>query len=156
MENKVITLWEPYASLVVIGAKQFETRTWTTKHRGTLLIHAAARIPEDCLELACTEPFASALAKAGLRVSPDPTLTSGYKHNFRAGYILGRVQLERIEKVERVRQGISPEELAFGDYSNGRYAWELENPEVFAEPIPMRGRQAIWNVTLDLSKVGVK
>lgn len=41
---KAITLWQPWASLVAIGAKTIETRSWATKYRGPLAIHAAARL----------------------------------------------------------------------------------------------------------------
>ena len=39
---KVLTLTQPWATLVAIGAKRIETRSWATKYRGPLLIHAAA------------------------------------------------------------------------------------------------------------------
>ncbi len=42
---KAITLWQPWASLVAIGAKTIETRSWATSYRGPLAIHAAARKP---------------------------------------------------------------------------------------------------------------
>lgn len=41
---KVITIWQPWASLIVLGHKKIETRGWATKYRGPLLIHAAANI----------------------------------------------------------------------------------------------------------------
>ncbi|MEJ7626722.1 MAG: ASCH domain-containing protein [Ferruginibacter sp.] len=37
----VISLLQPWASLVVMGAKTIETRSWSTKHRGPILIHAS-------------------------------------------------------------------------------------------------------------------
>lgn len=37
---KAITLWEPWASLMAIGAKKNETRGCWTKHRGDIAIHA--------------------------------------------------------------------------------------------------------------------
>ena len=39
----------------------------------------------------------------------------------------------------------NPAEYAFGDYRIGRYAWVFENPVLFEEPIPARGRQGLWN-----------
>lgn len=42
-EYKTITLWQPYATLVATGIKQYETRSWPTNYRGPLLIHAAKR-----------------------------------------------------------------------------------------------------------------
>ena len=38
---KAISLWQPWASLIVCGAKEIETRSWSTKVRGTVAIHAA-------------------------------------------------------------------------------------------------------------------
>ena len=38
---KVITLKEPWASLVVNGYKTYEFRSWKTSYRGKILIHAA-------------------------------------------------------------------------------------------------------------------
>ena len=38
---KVLSLLQPWATLVVMGIKQIETRSWSTAHRGTLLIHAS-------------------------------------------------------------------------------------------------------------------
>lgn len=40
---KVLTLHQPYASLIVSGLKTIETRGWSTKYRGSLAVHAAAR-----------------------------------------------------------------------------------------------------------------
>ena len=42
---KAITLRQPWASLVALGVKAIETRSWSTRYRGPLAIHAAARQP---------------------------------------------------------------------------------------------------------------
>ena len=47
MQIKTITLWQPWASLVVHGYKRWETRSWRTPYRGWLAIHAAKREPDD-------------------------------------------------------------------------------------------------------------
>ena len=46
---KAITLWQPWASLIVYGHKHIETRSWPTKYRGWLGIHASQKlvIPDD-------------------------------------------------------------------------------------------------------------
>ncbi len=38
---KAITIHQPWASLIVVGAKRFETRSWETKYRGPIAIHAS-------------------------------------------------------------------------------------------------------------------
>ncbi len=42
---KCLTLWQPWATLVAVGAKQFETRSWPCHHRGPLAIHASMTDP---------------------------------------------------------------------------------------------------------------
>jgi hypothetical protein len=39
---KALTLTQPWATMVAIGAKAIETRSWSTPHRGWLAIHAGA------------------------------------------------------------------------------------------------------------------
>ena len=41
---KALTLWQPWASLVALGVKTIETRSWSTTYRGPLAIHAAKRV----------------------------------------------------------------------------------------------------------------
>lgn len=43
---RALTLRQPWASLVAVGAKTIETRGWSTDYRGPLLIHAAKRTPD--------------------------------------------------------------------------------------------------------------
>ncbi len=38
---KTLSLLQPWATLVVMGVKQIETRSWRTDYRGPLLIHAS-------------------------------------------------------------------------------------------------------------------
>jgi hypothetical protein len=38
---KALSLWQPWASLIPLGTKTIETRSWSTRYRGPLAIHAA-------------------------------------------------------------------------------------------------------------------
>jgi len=44
---KAISLWQPWATLISIGAKRIETRSWETLYRGSIVIHAAKRWSKD-------------------------------------------------------------------------------------------------------------
>jgi hypothetical protein len=44
-DMQILTLWQPWASLVAIGAKTIETRGRPTNYRGPLLIHGTRRQP---------------------------------------------------------------------------------------------------------------
>ena len=54
---KAISLWQPWASLCVLpgpngrAVKTIETRSWPTKYRGPLAVHAAKREPDQALRL---------------------------------------------------------------------------------------------------------
>lgn len=52
---RIISLWQPWASAISLGLKQFETRSWSTNYSGLLAIHAAKR--------SCKAPELDALHK---------------------------------------------------------------------------------------------
>lgn len=130
---KAISLWQPWASLVALGAKQYETRSWETPYRGPLLIHAAKKWDKELEELSGDAVFYQHLRKVNGRVSQLPK-----------GAYICLVDLVEIFRVETVKNHLGGEERAFGDYSAGRFAWQFKNVRTF-EPIPARGYQGLWN-----------
>lgn len=40
---KAITIWQPWAEFIAAGVKHNETRSWATKYRGPIAIHAAVK-----------------------------------------------------------------------------------------------------------------
>ena len=130
---KVLSLLQPWASLVVMGVKKIETRSWQTSYRGALLIHAS-------------------LGKTGGLISKEPPFIK-YIPDFKSlpfGAIIGKVVLEHILPVESfyfsdtVMNQLSLEEKAFGDYTKGRYGWILSEPILFNKPIPIKGTLGLW------------
>lgn len=87
MKYKVLTLTQPWATLVAIGAKKIETRSWNTSYRGELLIHAAAGFGKGGMrkhkELCGTEPFCAVL-NAAMRAwdTPPKSLKEMAEHPF--------------------------------------------------------------------------
>ncbi|RYZ51848.1 MAG: ASCH domain-containing protein [Sphingobacteriales bacterium] len=131
---KVLSLLQPWASLVVLGYKQIETRGWNTEHRGDLLIHASS-------------------GRKGKLVTSAPPFTR-YIPDFEKlpfGAIIGKVQLTDVfrftteDLFDPQLAKLSMEEKAFGDYAPGRYGWVLEDPEIFADPIPAKGSLRLWD-----------
>lgn len=47
---KVITIKQPFATLIAEGLKEYEFRTWKTKYRGEILIHAGKGIDKKAME----------------------------------------------------------------------------------------------------------
>jgi hypothetical protein len=129
---------------MAIGAKTFETRSWATSYCGPLLILATKKFPREAIELCFTEPFASTLHEAGYRTPGD----------LPRGALVCKVELAKCiptasDGLGLVNLSISPKERAFGDYSRGRYGWETHNVERFAEPIPWKGSQGLFDVAVE-------
>lgn len=147
-----LSLWQPWATLIAIGAKHYETRGWPTSHRGPLAIHAAKVWTRDQAILCAKEPFRSALEAAGIAIPLEP-----------GRYFTGRrppvfLPLGSVVATARVvdcvdayaRAGaVGETERAFGDWGPGRFAWQLADVRPLAEPAPIRGAQGLFPVARD-------
>ena len=132
---KCISLLQPWASLVILGAKRYETRTWATAHRGGLAVHASKRFPEEARELCRKEPFRSLLKEGGYLSWLDlPT-----------GAVLGAVELTGCLPAEAVPR-LDRCQLALGDFRRGRWAWVLTNPRALPAPVPFRGMLGVFEL----------
>ena len=47
---KVITIKQPFATLIAEGLKEYEFRTWKTSYRGEILIHAGKGVDKKAME----------------------------------------------------------------------------------------------------------
>lgn len=129
---KVLSLLQPWASLVVMGVKTIETRSWTTNYRGPLLIHAGLR-------------------KAGNYINNIPIIYTNTFGKLPYGAILGIVQLEKIILLkdfditsEQINK-MSLEDDTFGNHDDkNRYGWVLKEAIQFDEPITTRGSLRLW------------
>ena len=54
---KVITIRQPWATLITEGYKKYEFRSWQTHYRGEVLIHAGSRIEKEYLKKIKTPKF---------------------------------------------------------------------------------------------------
>jgi activating signal cointegrator 1 len=134
---KALTVLQPWAQLLMLGAKRYETRSWKSKHRGPLVIHAGRTFSEVARSLCAVEPFRSVLAKAAIR-------GPGY---LARGVLLGAVFLEDCLPTDEVLfDSADAREAAFGDFRPGRWAWRMTTPVWLREPIPIRGKRCIFDV----------
>lgn len=141
---KALTLHQPWASLVAIGAKRIETRSWCTNYRGPLAIHAG-KSTEHIHVVLHDDDFTNALGAAGILNHPNPTF----------GAVVAVCRLADCLPTKAVGcfPGVFedyPEldtamERTFGDYTPGRWAWVLDCVEPLEKPIPARGAQGLWN-----------
>jgi hypothetical protein len=139
---KALSLLQPYATLIMLGYKRLETRSWQTKHRGNLAIHASAGTPAWARDICETDPYIQrALAKHGLSFDALPR-----------GAVLGTVGVRDMLPINKeLISHISPLEFACGDYSMpGRFAWDLFGAVPLAEPILCRGALSVWEVPTEV------
>lgn len=134
---RAVTLWQPWASLLMSGRKRFETRGWRLREPGWVAIHAAKREPSQVREDVASGQdsllFAYALSEMGVTFGELPR-----------GVVLGLAWFGEALRTEAVAPGLEPRELAFGDWGDGRWAWPVERVVRFGKPVAARGRQAVW------------
>lgn len=128
---KVLSLTEPYATLIKEKKKFIETRNWKTSYRGELYIHASAtKIPR---EWKTNKKLMSLIDNISLN----------------HGYIICKCNLIDCiymtnEYIENIKNN-NYQEYICGNYKEGRYAWLLEDITPLKIPIKAKGQLNIWN-----------
>lgn len=125
---KALTLTQPWATLVALGVKTIETRSWPTNYRGALAIHAAKGM----------DGLARSMAQS-TRFLPRPT-------RLPLGAIVAKCQLVDVVPTcgRETCGGISEADEALGNYAPGRFAWVLSGVVALEEPVPARGALGLW------------
>lgn len=141
---KAITIWQPWASLLISGKKEYETRSWSTACRGPIAIHAAKRPVRrtlDALAAGGNESGWSALEELD-----SLFLHPGALDQLPTGAVVGTAILTRCNLItEDFLMKLTPAERALGDFTLGRYAWEFRAMAPVDPPIPAKGAQGLWN-----------
>jgi hypothetical protein len=132
---KVLTITQPYATLITIGAKKIETRNWPTKYRGPLAIHAAKGITKYERFLFEDSPFREAFRAAGM-TSADV--------DAQRGHIIAVAEIVACAEADNHAQVGEPE-FSFGDYTPGRFMWLLKNVRRLDKPVLVKGALGLWN-----------
>ena len=124
---KVITIKQPFATLIVEGFKEYEFRTWKTKYRGELLIHAGKGIDKKAMKK--------------------------FEHlnlEYPSGCIIGKVNLtDCVEINDKVREELNKKNpLVYSSIIKHKewigYGFKLENIEKI-NPIEVNGKLSLWD-----------
>ncbi len=131
---KVITIKQPWATLIAKGYKEYEFRTWKTKYRGDILIHAGKRIDKKAIErfkyLNLEYPIGKIIAKA---IITDCVVVD---NDFAQKYYKKDPIVYKSLKTIDTRQ---------------RYGFKLENIEEI-NPIEVNGKLSLWDYDYKNSK----
>lgn len=136
---KAITIKQPWATLIALGLKEFETRSWATKYRGPIAIHAGKSLDFEAY-LECMQ----VLKEHGYKTHAD----------LPKGAVIATANLIECHKVvsqHRCEEAITDKgavitgkEFWYGFYEEGRHAWQLSDVQAI-EPVPAKGQLSLWN-----------
>ena len=126
---KALTIKQPWATLIMQGDKRFEFRSWQTKYRGDLLIHAGQSIDKEAMK----------------------RLAKYLPEELPYGKILGKVKL-----VDCIKMSPEFKELLLKENSDiytkssfqENYGWQISDVEVFENPIDAKGHLSLWEYNL--------
>lgn len=122
---KALTIKEPWATLIIMGYKKYEFRSWKTNYRGKILIHAGQSLEKDMLNR-----------------------FKDYNLNCVCGAIIGEAILSDCilvdEKLNKELRNIDP--VVYGRSNHVEmYAWKLENIIKYDKPVSVSGKLGLWN-----------
>ena len=125
---KALSIRQPWADLIVQGKKTLELRSWTTKYRGVLAIHASQSFnPDECLAYGI-----------------DPA-------HLTTGALIGTVELQEIFALNaEMYASLQREHLATNPFHPPLYGWRVAKSRALPQPIPTRGRMSLFDVADNL------
>ena len=123
---KVLTIKQPYASLIAEGLKEYEFRTWKTKYRGEILIHAGKSVDKKAMEK-----------------------FKDFNLGYPSGCIIAKVNLTDCIPIDNDARNMLKEKKSIiyehiinnSDYKG--YGFKLENVKKI-KPIPINGKLSFW------------
>lgn len=174
---KFLTIRQPWASLIAVGAKTIETRGWSTKYRGPLAIHAGKAKPSrdlvrmgqwltrwdygegryvmsDGLGKWVALPLGAVVAVCDLiDVVPIHPILSPAADRWVS--VLRRrsgpddAYLRSRDERGSVTDRVVTDQLPFGDFTPGRFAWLLDDVRPI-DPVPMEGASGLRDLPADI------
>ena len=131
--KRVLSLTQPWATFVMVGAKDYETRSWHTRYRGSIVIHATRETDEQYVNL---PEIKEIMKRYNIETFPN-------------GALLGECKLLDCINTEHIEDKMTEQELLVGDFGPGRYAWQFNDFQeriIYPVPIPMRGNMGLWTI----------
>lgn len=135
---KALSIQQPWAFCITNGTKRVENRSWGTKHRGLLLIHAGQTRQDVAEEIHDDSPEMNVF---DMQTSPR-------------GAIVGICNLVDCLPIGEILPKIG---VDFWNeqhvWAGGPYCWILRDPIAFATPIPLKGALALFEVPDYIEKI---
>lgn len=148
---RAVPLWQPWASLVAVGAKRIETRPKPAPSTilGQRVVIHACLTPRELWRTRDERDIRAALKSArdaGTLAEVDDALPLG--HLLATAVVTGTELMDNAFCARLYQQ--DPQEHAFGWYRPGRHAWFLGDVRPLPAPVPFKGKQGIFLVPNEL------
>lgn len=124
---KVITIKQPFATLIVEGIKKYEFRTWKTNYRGEIFIHAGKGVDKEAMKK-----------------------YAHFHFDYPSGCIIGKATLTDCIKIDKEARDMLANKKSIvydrviHDVMWEGYGFKLENV-CKIKPIYMNGKLGLWN-----------
>jgi hypothetical protein len=159
---KAYTVYQPFAALIAVKAKKYETRGRRLNYRGTIAIHAGKKWVDAVIADWTPEEI---IRMRVLLADYFPDVEF-YEDELPHGAVIAVADIVDCERVTAAHGSecvqtltssgainfIDGDELTFGDLSIGRYAYKLANVRRLPVPIPCRGQQGLFTLTEEVEQ----
>lgn len=123
---KVLTIKQPWASLIANGYKKYEFRSWQTKYRGPLLIHAGKGVDKKAL-----------LEYESLKL------------DYPASKVIALVELVDCILVDKdFDEELSKNNIYGKGNKEGLYAWKITSVKKINNSEYIKGQLGLWNIEI--------
>jgi hypothetical protein len=138
---KALTIIEPWATLLVMGKKRYETRDWQIVYRGLIAIHSGKKVLTEC-------DYNLGVAECMINSEITPEILKNNRGKIIAvGYLKDIILMS-----EDFMKEISETEKDLGLWKVGRYAWDIIDIKPLLKPIPVRGMLGLWDVSDEIEQ----
>jgi hypothetical protein len=127
---KALSIRHPWAWAILNAKKEIENRTWRTKIRGTVAVHASQTMRRSDYEEALRK---IKTLSPRMKVPPYESLSRGT--------IIGVVDIVGCEPKTKSKW-----------HARGHYGFILANPRALRRPIPSKASLSFWEVPENIAK----
>lgn len=153
---KALSLWQPWASLMAVGAKKIETRSWPTGYRGLVAIHAAKKWDSELADICFRKPFIEVLSATQEWQERAKAIPFGGPEGLPRGCFIAVGRLSKCISTSQYPGLIPPQtsnEYHFGNYAARRFMWVFDEIWKLSSPVYSRGYQQLWMPEEDIKDV---
>lgn len=139
---KALTICQPWAWAIAHAGKRVENRTWPTRYRGPLAIHAGKS--REYLDAEDPQAWPDAY-----NVAWPP------EREFVFGAVVAVADLVACVELAKVA-ALDPKQaawLAEHPFTEGPVCWILKNVRALLEPVPCRGGQGLWDLPAEIVRL---